>query len=469
MIWLKMKHGNLWVGTYGGGLQYFDLAKRQFQHVAASNNLIEGVQVDYHQNVWMISNGDLNKYDPRRQTYTTYDLPDLEKTGGVTGRIFKDSRGNLFVAGTNYFIMLNPDSVKEKSAPPKVYLTDFKIFNESYSHLLLQKRIRLSYLDNYFGFEFSAPDFSSGSKVRYSYQLEGFDRDWVDAGDRNYVSYSNLPGDDYVFKVRVTNEAGVWAKDFASINITVIPPFWKRWWFFALVGLVITAAVYAIYDYRINELLARQAIRDKIAQDLHDNVGSTLSSISIFSQVAKIYHEQKKTLDLQRTLEKISETSGEMISELNDTVWAINPRHDNMELILQRMESFAKPILASQGIHLHFNHDSSLYAINLDMAKRKNLYLIFKEAVNNSLKYAACKNLFVLIEQRGGALNMQIRDDGKGFDLAKTSEGYKSSDAYGGGNGLRNMQQRAKEMKGQLRIETAPSQGSLIEINFPIF
>jgi signal transduction histidine kinase len=139
-----------------------------------------------------------------------------------------------------------------------------------------------------------------------------------------------------------------------------------------------------------------------------------------------------------------------------------------MEIILQRMESLAKPLMASQNIQFHFSHDRHVIATNLAMEKRKNFYLVFKEAVNNVLKYAGCKNLSVTICQKGGFIIMKIADDGKGFDLAKTSEGYKSSDVYGGGNGLKNMQYRAKEMRGHLKIETAPGKGSLVELRFPI-
>ncbi|HVF80719.1 MAG TPA: two-component regulator propeller domain-containing protein [Flavisolibacter sp.] len=460
--------GGLWVSTYGGGLHYFDVRKARFTQIAATNNLVEGIQTDHHQAVWMISNGHLHKYDPATNTYSTYSLPDLEKTGGIKGKIFKDGKGKLYVAGANYFISFHPDSIAETRVAPKVFLTDFRIFNQSFSHLLSQDKITLNHKDNYFAFEFAAPDFNPGSNALYSYKLEGFDRDWVDAGERNYVSYSNLEGRDYVFKVRVTATPGTWGKEYASIRITVIPPYWKRAWFFAVCAVALSLAVYGIYRYRINELLKRQGIRNKIAQDLHDNVGSTLSSISVYSQVAKIYHQQQKQDDLQKTLEKISSTSSEMISELNDTVWAINPRNDNMEIILQRMESLAKPLLASQNIQFHFSHDRHVIATNLAMEKRKNFYLVFKEAVNNVLKYAGCKNLSVTICQKGGFIIMKIADDGKGFDLAKTSEGYKSSDVYGGGNGLKNMQYRAKEMRGHLKIETAPGKGSLVELRFPI-
>ena len=157
-----------------------------------------------------------------------------------------------------------------------------------------------------------------------------------------------------MFKVRATNTPGVWNSEYASIKLVVVPPFWKTIWFYIVSGLLTIAAILLLYRYRINELIKRQAIRNKIAQDLHDNVGSTLSSISVYSQVAKIYHQQHKENDLQHTLERISATSSEMISELNDTVWAINPRNDNMEVILQRMQSFARPLLASQNIKLHF-------------------------------------------------------------------------------------------------------------------
>jgi ligand-binding sensor domain-containing protein/signal transduction histidine kinase len=460
--------GNLWVSTNGGGLHYFDTRAKKFTQIAGSTNLIEGIQVDHHQNVWMISNGNLHKYDPLRKTYSSYHLPDIEKTGGVKGKVFKDSRGKLYIAGTNYFISFHPDSIREIRTELKVYLTDFQIFNQSYSHLLLQDKITLKYKENYFAFEFAAPDFTAGSNVRYAYMLDGFDRDWVDAGERNYVSYSNLEGGDYTFKVRVTNTPGSWSKEIASMRITIIPPYWKRAWFFIACGLFLALAVYAIYRYRINELVKRQAIRNKIAQDLHDNVGSTLSSISVYSQVARIYQQQEKEHDLSTTLEKISATSSEMISELNDTVWAINPRNDNMEVILQRMESFAKPLLAAQNIHFKMRYDQHLIMLNLEMEKRKSFYSIFKEAVNNVIKYSDCKVLAVDISEKGGRIIMKIVDDGKGFDLSKTSEGYKSSDVYGGGNGLKNMQNRAKEMKGSLKMHSEPGKGTSIELNFPI-
>lgn len=460
--------GNLWVSTFGGGLHFFDGNKKVFQQVTSTNNLMEGLQTDLYGNVWTISNGSLHKYDPRRKMYTSYDLPDLEKTGGVRGMMFRDSKGFLYAAGTNYFVRFHPDSIKDIRTEPNVCLTDFSVFEQSFSHLLFGKEIQLRYKENYFTIEYAAPHFSSDAPVQYAYQLQGFNKDWVMAGTRNFVSYSNLEGGNYVFKVRASVSPGVWSSNISTLRIVVIPPYWKQPWFYLLCAIAIGAIIYGIYRYRINEILKRQTIRNKIAQDLHDNVGSTLSSISIYSQVAKIYHNQEKQSDLEQTLEKISTASSDMISELNDTVWAINPRNDNMQVILQRMESFARPLLSSQNIKFSFEYDKDLVSINLPMEKRKNFYLIYKEAINNSVKYSGCTAVAASIRHKGSNIIMKIEDNGNGFDRTKTSEGYKSSDVYGGGNGLKNMQLRAKEMKGKLSIWSEPGSGTRIEVAFPI-
>lgn len=456
--------GNLWVSTYGGGLNYFNVNSRQFTHIGVSKNLLEGIQSDGRGNVWMISNGHVHKYDQLRKSYTSFELPDIEKTGGVKGDIFKDGRGRLYVAGANYFIAFDPLAIREERQLPQVFFTDFKIFNESFSDLLLKDRIVLQYDQNYFTVAFAAPDFSTGQNISYSYMLEGRDKSWIDIGANTSQEFSNLEGKDYILRVRAVNNAGRWNEKVATIHITIIPPFWQRWWFYGLCALVAGLIIYAIYRYRIDQLLKQQAIRNKIAQDLHDNVGSTLSSISVYSQVARIYHEQERQGDLQQTLEKISDTSGEMISEMNDIVWAINPRHDNMDTILQRMESFARPLLASQGITFHFDVEPGIKQVSLEMTRRKNFYLIFKESVNNALKYAQCKNLWVNIRLRHHQVELEVKDDGAGFDMEKVHI-YASQSLSG--NGLRNMEMRAAEMKGVWKIHSKPGEGTTVHLRFP--
>jgi ligand-binding sensor domain-containing protein len=455
---------NLWITTYGGGLHYFNHGNKKITHINITDNLLEGLQIDNSGNVWMISNGNLHRYDPRLQSYASFDLPDIEKSGGVHGYIYKDDRGKMYVAGTNYFIEFNPLLIQAIREKPKVHFTDFKIFNNSYNDLLSRKKIFLNHNQNYFTIEFAAPHYTSAAPVQYAYQLEGLDDDWIEAGTRNSIPYSNLPGGEYTFRVKTLNNTDNRNDEIASVRITIIPPFWRTWWFYALCALMTGLIIYGIYRYRVNEILKRQAIRNKIAQDLHDNMGSTLSSISVYSQVAKIQNEKGNSQVLDDVLGKIAATSSEMISEMNDIVWAINPRNDSMEKIVQRMESFAKPLLAAKNIVFSFSYSEEVYNVNLEMQKRKNFYLIFKESVNNALKYSGANTLSVNVNIRGNHLELVVQDNGSGFEPGKLSQTSQSLS----GNGLQNMKMRAKEMKGDCVIESKQDEGTRIFLWFPI-
>ena len=458
--------GNLWISTYGGGLNYFDTKKLEFEHYSSVNNLLEGISIDNSGNVWAITNGGLQKFHTRSKAFSYYELPDVEKTGGVKGYIYKDYAGRMYIAGNGYYIAFEPEKIGLQRSQPEVFLTDLSIFNKSFSHLLFNRQVTLKHNQNFFTIHFAAPFYTTSSPVQYSYMLEGVDQDWVLASPSfPQAQYTNLDGGEYVFRVRATATPGTWSEKVTTIQIRIIPPYWKRGWFYLALAIVIGAIAYAAYRYRINELLKRQAIRNKIAQDLHDNMGSTLSSISVYSQVAKIYNEKTRHQDLQQTLEKISNISGEMISEMNDIVWAINPRNDNMNTILQRMESFAKPLLASQDMQFHFTYEQSIKQLNLDMTRRKNFYLIFKEAVHNTLKYSGAKNLWVHISEKGQQLFLTLKDDGKGFDLSTIDT---TTSASMGGNGLKNMRMRAEEIGGKLTMESHPGQGVIVNLQFPI-
>lgn len=456
-------NGNLWVSTYGGGLNYFDVGTRKFTHITSSHNLGEGLAIDRRGNVWMVANGNIHKYDPITRVYTPFQLPDIERTGGVRGSIFQCSRGKLYINGNNYLISFHPDSVTQQTPRTRVHFTDFKVFNRSYNQLLFQDQIQLQHNQNFFSVEFSAPVFQPGVPVYYSHQLEGVDEDWVDDGLMNTVNYTNLDGGTYRLKVRSANQPGNWSDDVTILLISIKPPFWKAWWFYLGVFVFAGAIIYSVYRYRINELVKRQDIRNKIAQDLHDSMGSTLSSISVYGQVAKIYQQQNREEALHDTLEKISLTSGEMISEMSDIVWAINPRQDNFQLIIQRMESYARPLLAAREINLYFTYEPDILFTNLEMSKRKNFYLIFKEAINNAVKYAECRNIWVVMTREVSKFRLVVQDDGKGFkpDFVRSSNSL-------AGNGLVNMKLRAKEMKGVLQIDSTPGSGTRIDIVFPI-
>jgi signal transduction histidine kinase len=224
----------------------------------------------------------------------------------------------------------------------------------------------------------------------------------------------------------------------------------------SLVGLCLVLAVSALgyNSYRTRQKLKLASLRNRIASDLHDEIGSTLSSIAIFSQVAQ--QQSKETGPMLQTIE---ESSRKMLDAMADIVWTINPENDQFEKIILRMRSFAYELLGAKSIDFDFKADQDIARLKLPMDVRKNLYLIFKEATNNMVKYAgADKAVFRLKGEEKNYLTMLIRDNGKGFDAAKESQG----------NGLRNMRMRAEEIGAKLKVESMPGSGTCIELRLAI-
>jgi signal transduction histidine kinase len=220
-------------------------------------------------------------------------------------------------------------------------------------------------------------------------------------------------------------------------------------------GLVLFALIsFFIYrNYRTRQQLRLQTLRNKIASDLHDDVGSTLSSISIFSQMAQ--QQSKEVIPL---LEAIGENSRKMLDAMADIVWTINPDNDQFEKIILRMKSFAYELLGAKKIDFEFVAEDEVSKMKLPMEVRKNLYLIFKEATNNIVKYAQANKALFAIRGEKNNLMMMIKDNGKGFDINKLTEG----------NGLKNMKKRANEIGADLVIDSYPGNGTTIQLRIAV-
>lgn len=205
---------------------------------------------------------------------------------------------------------------------------------------------------------------------------------------------------------------------------------------------------------RTKRLLEVEKLRNSIARDLHDDLGSTLSSIHILSQMAL----QKEDEESRILFSKINSQTANMMDKLSDIVWSIHPNNDNLEQLLSKMQEFAVEILEPKCITYQFEIGEDAVHIKLDLEKRRNLFLIFKEALNNAAKYADSKHLDIRLYVEHGKLNLFIKDDGKGFDMEQTKKG----------NGLFNMQQRASMMGGNMVIESFPNMGTTIQLSAPI-
>ena len=224
-------------------------------------------------------------------------------------------------------------------------------------------------------------------------------------------------------------------------------------YFIAGLALFAVLSFFVYRNYRTRQKLKLQTLRNKIARDLHDDVGSTLSSISIFSQMAQ--EQSKETIPL---LETIGESSRKMLDAMADIVWTINPENDQFEKIILRMRSFAYELLGAKNIDFEFEADEDVAKMKLPMEVRKNLYLIFKEATNNLVKYSGASRVFFTVKKEVNNLTMLIRDNGKGFDTGNVKEG----------NGLINMKKRAGEIGALFSIDSLPGNGTTIQLKIAV-
>lgn len=465
--------GNIWIGTTWG-LDRFDKKTEQFVWYTIKDGLpsndVIGILSDENGNLWLSTEKGICKFTPPSTENTRPVCRVYNKSDGLPGDAFgsviKGDDGTFYFTCNAGIVAFKPDELKDNPYVPPVLINDFSVFNKSVvpgdSTSILKlpvdetKEIRLSYKQNVFAFTFTALNYIHPEKNKFAYKLEGFDNAWIYSdATRHFANYTNIDPGEYTFKVKASNNDGVWNDEGTSVKLLITPPYWQTLWFRMLCILAGGIILYAIWYSRMQKLRDIGRIRNKIASDLHDDLGATLSSISIMSELVnqQVKYQSPQTSSL---LEKIGSSSRNMIESVNDMVWAINPKNDSFEKTITRMRTFAFEILSAKDIAFHFDFDKNLLHSNLKMELRRNFYLVFKEAVNNIAKYSGAANAFVMIWNRDTTLKMTIRDDGNGFmvNTVKT------------GNGLLNMRQRADVMKAYFNLESVPGKGTTIQLEF---
>jgi PAS domain S-box-containing protein len=251
--------GILWLGTQLG-LNRFDPQTKTFKHytekIGMPNNVVLGILEDNEGNLWLTTNNGLAKFDPQTETIKTYDSSDgLQSNEFNSNAYYRSRNGTMYIGGINGFNAFNPEEIKPNPVPPRVVVTRFDVFNQPLSvDLTGREPIRLSYKQDFISFEFSAFDFQSPQNNQYAYKLEGFNDDWVQAGNHRYASYTNLAGGDYIFRVKASNSDGVWNETGVSIPVFITPPFWQTWWFFGSLVIVLGTLVAGGFRWRLNTI-----------------------------------------------------------------------------------------------------------------------------------------------------------------------------------------------------------------------
>jgi len=465
-IWVS-PDGDVWIGTNSGGLNLYNDVSRTFTAFTTENGLpnnsIYTILEDHNGFLWLGTNGGLcrfNKTDYSVRNYTPRD--GIQNYEFNTNAVSVTPGGIFCFGGRTGLNIFHPDSMNITFKPPKAVITKFKIFDKEFP--VTDTVMHLPYYENAFTFDFAVLNYYRSGDNQYAYMMEGADKDWIPSGNRTYTSYNNLTPGTYTFKVRAANYTGAWNDNAASMSFIIHPAWYNTWLFRVFIVLLLVTGAYAFYRYRLSELLKLQAIRNRIASDLHDEIGSTLSSISLSSTIIQSRLKGNQP-EVDKLLKQVSTNTDKMMEALSDIVWAINTRNDRFDNVVNRMRAFAIEILEPANIDFQMNVADDITGIHLDMQQRKNLYLIFKEAVNNISKYANGKNVRMDIRLQGSKiLFLRISDDGKGFDVPV----HGTEEISLSGNGIRNMKKRAEELGGEITIDSDHGEGTTVQLRFPV-
>jgi ligand-binding sensor domain-containing protein len=438
-----------WISTAGGGVIYYNeytgQVKQYTNREGLSNNTVCGMLRDASNNLWISTYAGLSYFNRQTGQFTNFYSQDgLNNDEFNRKAFFKLPDGKMLFGGLNGYMLFDPATVFKSDKPVEIMLTRFNKVNgkgeteETVFNIGDLKKVVIYPEDQFFSFYFTLTDIYDPPGNRYFYQLEGIDNAWHSLGTQSFVSFNGLKPGKYVLKVKGNASKGSASVNEISIDIVVKQVFYKTAWFIVLVTLAAAAIIYWIVSYRIRQVRKIEHLRTKIASDLHDDVGSSLVRITVLADAIK----RGEIKEAHEQLGTIAGISRGAVSTMKDVIWSIDSRNDTMGGMIQYMSEHLHNMLNPTGIDFQLVHDKVNENETLNMNFRQNVYLTFKEAINNVVKHSGAKNVRVVLEKENGLFTMQIKDDGKGIDVNKKA----------GGQGLYNMQLRAERLKADLSI-----------------
>ncbi len=457
--------GTFWLGGEDNGLVHFNPETGTYEQFTERNGMpyayMGGFLRHGKNDIWFVTPKGLSQFNIEQKSFRTFQYgTDIREINFSTGAFCHGPNGYMYFGGRNGVTYFHPDSIAINTIPPETRIVDFQIFGKPQtlsSHILLIDRIELEYDEDYFAFGFVSLDFTDPKRNQFAYMMEGFDASWVYAGDRRYASYTHLDPGNYVFSVKSANNDGIWGAP-ARINITVRPAWWQTWWFRIAAVLVAAGALYALYRYRLAKLLEVERTRASIASDLHDDIGTTLTSIALFSDLAKTDVHNNAPLAMER-LDRIAVASRVLLDQMNDIVWSVKPQNDSLQNAILRMTDVAATLFDAKGIEHTVTVPDKIDDRKLSMHQRRNILLIFKEMMNNVVKHSQATAVSVTVAAgKNGEITFTVQDNGAGFDPAA---------AYSG-NGMKNMQSRAAAIGGTVTFDSTPGRGTKAELHVPV-
>ena len=509
--------GTLWIGTYGGGL--IRLKDGHAVTCTTRHGLVDDVichiaddgrgqyWFSSNQGIFRVDKAELNEFAEGKQTriqcvaYGRSDgLPSLECEGGCQPAGCRSRDGRLWFPTIRGLVVVDPADVSTNTAPPPVHIekivvdgtateaSQMKADVVTIARTTAKSEVRSpkSGMERWTAsragesgleigpgarrveFHYTALNFSAPEKLRFRHRLEGVDADWVDTGGQRQASYNQLAHGTYTFRVQACNREGVWNLAGDQLAFTVLPHYWQTGWFTGLFlvtfgGTVGWAVRYALRRRhrrqleRVEQLHALERERTRIARDIHDDLGGSLTEIGYLGALA--VRDSQSLAEAREQIVRIMERTRELARRLDETVWAVNPKNDSLRHLATYVCHFAREFLEPTGIRCRLDVAPDLPEAPLTTEVRHSVFLVIKEALNNAVKHSAATELRLRLALNDGVMSIEVRDNGRGFVLAARQET---------GNGLRNMATRMEEIGGQLQLRSLPGQGTTVCLHLPL-
>ncbi len=391
----------------------------------------------------------------------TSGLATLELSGQGQPAGCRTPDGRLWFATGKGLASLDPTAVRANPLPPPVRIEEVLV-----DGVVLPagpgEAVRVPPGGRRFEFRYTGLSLTNPGRVGFRHRLRGLHEDWYDADTRRTAVYAQLGPGRYEFQVTARNADGVWNATGATLAVRVLPQFWQTWWFraaawagsVATAGLGVALVVRRRSRRRLVALERQQALereRGRIARDIHDDLGSSLTRIVMLSESARAGVDPPEQVAAH--LDEINQTSRELTVRMGEIVWAVNPEHDTLDSFASFAGNHARGFLERAGVRCRLDVPVALPALPLDSAVRHHLFLAFKEAVHNAARHAGATAVRITLTFADGQLALTVQDDGRGFDPAT---------AAGAGHGLANLARRLADLGGRCEVDSAPGRGCTV-------
>jgi two-component sensor histidine kinase len=427
----------------------------------SSNSILCFVE-DTSGRLYICTGHGVDRRDPKTGYVSHYGPTEgLHPDGGDLTTGFRDRRGDLWFGSSEGLVVRFTPRPVLATQPPRVWMSGVQIGGAPQGVSELGERelveLKVPWDRRQIHVEYSVLNFEEGRDTRVQYKLEGNDaQGWSRPVEQRAVDLISLPPGQHRLLIRAVMPNGRIDDHPAAATFLVLPPFWRTWWFLTITAGLAVFVAGTIHHYRVSRLLELERVRMRIATDLHDDIGSSLSQIAVLSEVARqLTSLAPSTLD---ELSTIADLSRQVLDSLNDIVWAISPRRDSLSDLTRRMRRFANDVFSARSVRVTFDEPAPHINLQLGPDVRREVFLVFKEAIKNVLRHSECTQITIRFCVRNGRLELSLEDNGQGFDGSQPSDG----------NGLVSMRQRAERLGGLIEISSVRGQGTTVRMTAPL-